>query len=375
MKLFKKLNYVYVFAVTLLITSCQTETDNLNEEQLQNKANNYVGQEFMGDSVSKSSKTSERPILTYEHFSENNILNFYEDSNSFLNSCNPVMQIEDFEDSEVLNGWGFGTYGNIIDESSDIIADIEGSDYALFSPGSIESNVKFSTLLDNGELAWIWVYKSWPFTGAYGNQVLTSRNWIDYADDLHIEFTKSNNYSVSLELFPDSAQDITIEIYGESGLLGYSEIYGAYSGNFWGIHSSESIKEVVLKTTNILRLGIDNLSFGYCDSDNDGVPNAEDPYPYSILNEEIDIDDCYPNVENVFVSPGTTMMDEIANLISEINKQYDGENYDDLHDDFTRELSKLTYAWRKDRLITRRERSAISSCGWRVNIPESYMNQ
>ncbi|REE80038.1 pre-peptidase [Lutibacter oceani] len=106
-----------------------------------------------------------------------------------------------------------------------------------------------------------------------------------------------------------------------------------------------------------------------CDYDNDGILNEDDPYPNSNMSEYINIDGCYPDIENIFVESGTTMMDQIDNLIAEINLQYDGENWDELHQDFTRGLSKITYYWRKDRLITRSERSAISSCGWSSQIP------
>jgi len=109
------------------------------------------------------------------------------------------------------------------------------------------------------------------------------------------------------------------------------------------------------------------------DYDNDGVLNEDDPYPYSNMSEYVSIDGCYPDIENIFVEPGATMMDQIDELIAEINEQYNGKNYDELHRDFTRGISKITYYWRKDRLITRGERSDISSCAWSANIP--YFNE
>ncbi len=108
------------------------------------------------------------------------------------------------------------------------------------------------------------------------------------------------------------------------------------------------------------------------DYDNDGVLNEDDPYPNSNMSEYVSIDGCEPNIDNVFSDEGTTMMDEIDALVAEINEQYNGENWDELHRDFTRGIAKITYSWRKHRLITRGERSAISSCAWGADVPYHY---
>jgi len=101
-------------------------------------------------------------------------------------------------------------------------------------------------------------------------------------------------------------------------------------------------------------------------------------YSYEIqttgINCGIDIDGCYPGVENVFVEPGITMMDQIDELITEINEQYDGENWDYLHRRFTRKLAGITYYWRRDRLITRGERNDINDCATNSNIPFNYFD-
>ncbi|SNR32869.1 thrombospondin type 3 repeat-containing protein, partial [Lutibacter flavus] len=110
------------------------------------------------------------------------------------------------------------------------------------------------------------------------------------------------------------------------------------------------------------------------DDDNDGVRDSRDNYPYSNTREYFNFGDCDLDIENQFSRNGSTMVDQINSLIEEINEQYDGENWDELHSDFMRELAKLTYMWRKDRLITRSERSAISSCGRNSEIPYLDIN-
>jgi hypothetical protein len=71
---------------------------------------------------------------------------------------------------------------------------------------------------------------------------------------------------------------------------------------------------------------------------------------------------------NVFAKPGTTMMDQVNDLINEINSQYTGDNYDYLHKRFMTKLSAITYYWIKDRLITSKQRSKISSAAWSASI-------
>ncbi|NEW80440.1 MAG: hypothetical protein GZ086_13675 [Gelidibacter sp.] len=67
------------------------------------------------------------------------------------------------------------------------------------------------------------------------------------------------------------------------------------------------------------------------DYDGDGVMNNKDANIYSILGGKINILDYYLDIDNVLVKNGSTMMDQITDLIAEINAQYNGENYTYLH--------------------------------------------
>lgn len=110
-------------------------------------------------------------------------------------------------------------------------------------------------------------------------------------------------------------------------------------------------------------------NFGNIDNDCDGVEDANDPYPYSNLNPTIYIDNTDFDIDNEFVKPGTTMMDQIDDLIELMNEQYNGDNYNYLHKKFVSELSKITYYWYKARVITSKERTAISRVAWSANVP------
>ena len=105
------------------------------------------------------------------------------------------------------------------------------------------------------------------------------------------------------------------------------------------------------------------------DSDNDGVLNENDAHPNSDMSEFINIGDCNPNVKNKMVKNGSTMMDQISDLIADINLQYNGDNYTYLHKRFMTKLAQITYNWRTAKLITTTERSRISSCAWNATIP------
>jgi hypothetical protein len=196
--------------------------------------------------------------------------------------------------------------------------------------------------------------------------------------DLIINFTGTNVHNVSMKIGQQWTSqnniNMNIAIYGLSeNLIGTSII----SANYfilknWGVSSSEPIKQIIL--TGYFPL-IDDVSFGNCDldADDDGILDENDPFPYSNFSETISIGGNDLNIDNVLTGNGTTMMDQIDALIAEINAQYNGDNYYYLHKRFMTKLSAITYYWIKDRLITSKQRSKISSAAWSADIP--YFNQ
>lgn len=110
-------------------------------------------------------------------------------------------------------------------------------------------------------------------------------------------------------------------------------------------------------------------SYNISDLDNDGVLNENDAHPNSDMSEYINIGGFYPNVKNKLVRNGSTMMDQITDLINEINAEYNGSNYEYLHRKFLMLLERKATDWRRNRLITNRERDAISRSGASASIP------
>lgn len=212
-------------------------------------------------------------------------------------------------------------------------------------------------------------------SNSWGYPFVLMSNYDD--GELIINFTNNDVKDVSMRLFDMQTTDINVTIYGENDhyiaqtLTHYNHPDDRAEGRFMGLHSDESIKKIVISSTFGYE-GVDMISFGNCnnpDLDDDGILNEDDPFPESNVSEYLSIGEHMLEIENIFIDEGVTMMDEIDALINDINEQYNGGNWDELHRDFTKELLKLTYYWRRDRLITRGERSAIYSAGWRAQVP------
>jgi len=345
-----------------IITSCEKETITVQEnaemkadeidlhsfESIIDLQESGIDIQSYMNSLSKQvSKTTKETVSQREEVTG---LQFYSSAEEFPCSSLPT---EDFEEANVN-----------VDEVAAFDGPLnENSDNGVFSPGDILPGVEFSV---TGSELRNFVILGPGFIGNTSNAFGPN----SFNDNLIINFTTNNVHNISMNVLRGFGEsDIEIEIFGNSGSLGITSVFGTNIGTYFGVQSVEPIIRIELEGFGEL---IDNLSFGVCDTDGDGVSDDKDPYPNSNMSETIYIDGCEPNIDNVFSAEGTTMMDEIDALVAEINEQYNGENYDELHRDFTRGIAKITYYWRKDRLITRGERSAISSCAWRANIP--YFN-
>jgi len=113
---------------------------------------------------------------------------------------------------------------------------------------------------------------------------------------------------------------------------------------------------------NVLYIGtrsekIDNIDKAYVyrlvlDTDGDGIPDDEDNCPESNLEETIIIDGCDSGAGNYLFDTGCTMSD----LITECKDN--AKNYGE----FVSCVAHLTDDWKKDGLISGKEKGAIQSC-------------
>ncbi|MDO9037433.1 MAG: hypothetical protein Q7U59_03690 [Lutibacter sp.] len=311
--------------------------------------------------------TGARP--TYSQIQNTNLQFFYTTDDLPCNN----LPTEDFENANNDNYYSFPNYLN------------ENSSNSVFSPGDILPGISF-VLTRNSYYAgpeydyYDWYINNYGFyiwtDSYYGMQKALVSNY--HLTDLNINFSANNVNQISMDLLNWYYSNFIIYVYGANdNLLGADVIWGNYNyyyytKTFWGVKSTTPISKIVIKSGYYggNQVIVDNVSFGNCDDiDGDGVLNENDAHPNSDMSSKINIGGCYPNVDNKMVKNGSTMMDQINDLVAQINSQYNGQNYTYLHKKFTNELSQITYRWRMARLITATQRSKISSCAYGANIP------
>jgi len=324
-------NAIYIIFALTVILSCEKEQNTLFENT-----------EVKNQEISHC----DRP--------ENSVLTFYyeEEGGKFYFPCEGL-PLEDFNEPNFIDIFRFN---GILDENGN----------GIFRPGDIVSGVEFSS--SNNAFALI------NYDPYHPSNILVA----DGETNLIINFTEGNVQLASMKIaqWSRTYRDVYLDVYGwEENLLGESSIFVHTYGKYWGVSSKEPIMKIIIRSSNGLWPGVDDISFGYCDDlDNDGILNEDDPYPNSNRSETLSFGENNLDIKNMFIADGTTMMDQIDNLIIQINESYRGEsNWDELHKAFTTKLAHITYYWRINKLITAGERAEISNAGWNTDIP--YFNQ
>jgi hypothetical protein len=346
---------MYLLLTAAIFTSCEKETTPLSEEPAMNVqgpksiveiVKSGIDLETYFNSLPKPENTVARPA--YSQILENPNLQFFftpEDA-----PCDNLPTV-DFENAN----YTYSGFPTPLDENSD--------NYG-FSAGAILPGISFeipgSPYPSNAFFVW-----------TPSSDVLMSNS---YEGDLVINFTAGNVTNVSMDVFNLNYVNMNISVYGASNVfLGSTWVNNGYyyNGVYFGVKSIAAITKIVISSDYFTGLeGVDNVSFGACnDYDGDGVLNENDAHPNSDLREYLNIGGSNTNIDNKMVKNGSTMMDQLNDLIAETNAQYNGENYDYLHKRFMTKLAQLTYNWRMARLITATQRSQISSIAWGTTIP------
>ncbi len=298
--------------------------------------------------------------------SDDSGLSFYFDNEDFFDATCYDLPMEDFSNFNDFSG-----FPNYLDQYTD---------NEIYSFGAITPNISFTTTnthIDSQNVGF------WPwYDVSVGSYLELATNFTE--EDLIINFEGTNVSSVGMKVSSiSSGTTMEMQVYGVSGYLGSISQYAEFWGPdyYFGVVSEEPITKIIISDMyNYALFSIDDVSFGDCiDFDADGCMNEEDAYPYSNLGEMLSIgENIYYDIDNQFVDCGTTMQDQIDNLIAQINDSYYGDygkgdvqsnNWQELHDAFTTKLAHITYYWRINKLITAGERAEISSDAWNSDIP------
>ena len=309
-------------------------------------------------------------VKTSKNAEPSGAITVYDDSKSFSALCDN-MKLENFD---AALGAGFvGLPGELNSSTSN----------AVFPENSIQAGITFRSSI--GQLMLV-----------NYSPVIDKVIGMPTPKPLIIEFSEDVNY-VGFELFHTNTvgpQSFNIEVYGASGLIG-SVVRSAtiFGGGYVGIETEEKISYIKLNSGATGYPGLDNVSFGACfqvadsdgdgiideedncpetsnedqadfdgdaigdacdnDIDGDGCLNEDDAYAFSDTSETLVINGCESGVENQNTSTcGVMMADAIAEAYA------DSKN----HGQFVSTVAKLANEWRKEGLISNKDKAAIQTC-------------
>lgn len=347
---------MYLLFVTFFMISCDKETNVIQENAEVNSQNAQIA----------------FPNYPPTSFSKTDVFNFKTTVKSREEYIPCELINGDFETGD-FTGWNIETNG---EPYTPWRIQFKDSDYFGGEPRSEIQEPEASLVAANG------FDGAGPMTFVMYQDVLVCScaefSWEDRVSynhggeprTLEVQLRNPSNNSLIETLYTFTSEPEDEWPYKDTGWQSHVVDISSYAGSMVRIYFLETIPE---NFTGPAQIEFDNLELNSYDADNDGFCDSIDAHPNSNTTEEFNIMGCYPGIDNVFVGNGSTMMDQLESLIAELNEQYTGDNYRTLHKKFTTELSKITYYWYKNRLISSRERSKISSCAWGANIP--YYNE
>ncbi|MDP3313298.1 hypothetical protein [Lutibacter sp.] len=351
MKHFKTMYYLLFIAA--IMVSCEKETTTLPENSKLNEQNfNYP-------------PTNSKEILG-KKMTSNNLLNIFEISNQIYNGS---FESGDFSgwnvdvDSEPFYPWVVTGYENGVGFGFEETQPQDGNYVAMNGfdgSGPMTFTMYQDVYIDGCEPSLSWMDRiQWDYINLE-EQFSISRT-------LEVQIRDPENNNLLETLYSFSTGDENENPTGDTGWQQHTVNLSSYVNSTVRIYFLESIPQ---NFSGPAQIEFDDIKIVNLDSDCDGCPDSKDPYQYSDFSQYLEFGGCNLGVKNKLTrNCGATMADEINALIAEINAQYNGDNYRELHSEFVTRVAQLTYYWKLDRQITSKQRTAISSCAWRANIP------
>jgi len=389
MKSLKKL--FFLFLTITLIVSCEKETEVFDNSIQKNQKKSISEIKSLTDlfesgididTYTKSiPKQDDKTVKNVSQREDGLGLEFYSNAEEFPCTTLPT---EDFEEAIVQ---GVVSFFGPLDEFTN---------NGVFSPGDILPGVVF-TVSGGGSNEFVMLGPG--FIGNNDSKVFGPNTFVD---NLIINFTENNVFNVSMDVFAGAGDgNIEIEFFGNSGSLGTTIIYGTNNATYLGINSEEPIKRIEFDGFADL---IDNLSFGPCDSDDDGIYDYEDNCPETANPNQADFDrdgmgdacdddddndgridsrdsyqfsntdpmlilNCYLDIENQEVRRGKFMNDEIQEVIDMVSALEDVSDSKRTSQFRRKMYIVVNYWWYKYRLISSREKRQILDCVNQMSYP------
>ncbi|MBI9041922.1 hypothetical protein [Lutibacter sp.] len=346
---------------------------------------------LMGASFEKMQLHSKMVEQNYSNRAYSSDITFFDSKEAFNNNTLPI---EDFEDviTDGYYSWtnpGYFTDVNYTNSFPSILN--ENNLHGKFNEGDFTPGISFELELNQELLSnsywreeysdeeleemmqnygwYIQDYNVTDYNNPENNFTYTKQLFTNYDyTSIVLKFSENSVNSVSFDA--PYAWNTIYKIYDIAGNLIATDNTQNYFSVYWGITSKVSIGKIIISYFDVSYFRLDNVSFGNNpDFDNDGVANEDDMYPNSNLSPSFMLFHTSFGIENQLGRNGGTMMDQLESLLAAINAQYNGSNYNTLHRKFTTELAKLSYYWYKDRLITSKQRSAISAAAYSADVP------
>ena len=234
----------------------------------------------------------------------------------------------------------------------------EDTPASKFQPGDIQPGISITTITTRTDQKSILALYGQLVRGTYSKVIYSETP----NDDLVVDFTTDDVEIVSLDIlsfpYPDiqASQEVTVQVIYESGEKWSEDVIASTTGLRWEVTGYEPISQIIISSTkNDAWIGVDNITFGYCDdNDADGCLDGDDAFPGSNMEATVNIGSCDSGVENRLTAECGVSMSDLINVLEADSYRNKGQ--------FVSSVASQTNLWVASGLISELEKDALMSC-------------